>query len=128
MSCLICILVLSVVLEVSPSFGREIVDSSLGIYNRDSWRPVREEAIPVIENRVYSPPIEAQDRFFFGKKEDEHHDEHGYFDYDQDYDYGYHHHFLDRYADEEYGDYQNYENNNEGFSLASFVGNILNWS
>ena len=65
----------------------------------------------------------AQERFFLGKKEDDHHDEHGYFDYD--YDYGYHHHFLDRY---DYQDYQDYDDRKQGFSIASFVENILNWS
>ena len=123
MSSLVPVLLFSSILVVSH--GRAIVDGDFGFYNPDSWRPVEPDLTPGMEKRAYSQPIRAQERFFFGKKEDEHHDDHGYFDYDHDYDYGYHHHFLDRYADE---DYPEYEENKEGFSIASFVGNILNWS
>ena len=78
-----------------------------------------------MENRIDSPSVNAQERFFFGKKEDEPYDDYGNFDYGQDYDYGYHHHFLDRFADEEYEDY---DEKNEGFSIKQFVENLLNWS
>ena len=89
---------------------------SLPSFEPNSWRPVRHQ--PALK-----APQKAEERFFFGKKEDHSHEE--YYDYHPDYDYGYHHHFLDRDANEEYSDYTE---KNDDFSIATFVGNLFNWT